>query len=172
MTRKSKAAAQTEQGATEEGTERKESECMNGTWAKACDAWEDVSPAPETAVLLISRTLWNNRYAAVNGVTASELLVKDIELAGAHIRAWRKSLPEQSRRLDDADTVKPTKRLLWHALFHVYYAAQYRETSPSLTDPAARVRALRQAEAALRTWWKRQPEQEGSQARQIKEGTP
>ena len=122
---------------------------MSGAWARACDAWEDVSPAPETAVLLISQTLWNNRYLAVNGATASELLVKDIELAGACIRAWRKSLG-QSERWSDV-TSEPTERLLWVALGYVN-RAQYYTTSGK---PSLAAYFLRQAEAMLRTWWKR-----------------
>lgn len=120
---------------------------MSGAWAKACAQWR-VDGNPEDAAFLIARVLWDER----NRYTANSQ--RHITQAGATIRTWRKSLPEQGsvRRPDmaphrDDDPDWDDDALLWFALRHVGYA-QYHQ-------PINVAGYLRQAEAALRTWWKR-----------------
>ena len=122
---------------------------MTGAWARACDLRMERLTEPEDwsepAAYQLAFTIW------VKGPEGR----KSVEKAGAYIRAWRKSLPDQGERWPDVTGV-PTERLLWLALDDVCIA-QWCWTTP---DPSMAADHLRVAEAALRTWWKRSREEQ------------
>ena len=121
-----------------------------GGWKDACDAQPITSDRwQELAAVWVAEAV----LMAANGYqTRTKLAVLQ---AGAYIRAWRKSLPEQGsvRRPDmaphrDDEPDWDDDALLWFALRHVGYAQYHQPINVS--------GYLRQAEAALRTWWRRQ----------------
>lgn len=120
---------------------------MSGAWAQACDGKHvarDDDHAAWAVVSLGQAMVWQERREQIAGV----------EFAGAHIRAWRKSLPVQGQRADDFPVIY-TGRLLWTALADVCRARQWARIDSDSGRATAAIH-LRYAEAALRTWWKRQ----------------
>ena len=116
---------------------------MTGAWARACDA-KDVSDEDHAlwAAVAITQGMAWEKVECVGGMW-------NLEIAGAHIRAWRQSLPDQGERRCDMTGTR-TWRLLWIALQDVGRAQFW-----TAKDPSIAAFNLRGAEAALRTWWKR-----------------
>ena len=116
---------------------------MNGAWAQACDLRMERLTDPEDWSEAAAYQLGFAIY--VKGPEGR----KSVEKAGAYIRAWRKSLPDQGVRHRDASSADPDGDLLWWALRDV--------TAVAVLNPTDAMAAmwLRRAEAMLRTWWKR-----------------
>lgn len=121
---------------------------MSGAWAKACDERAARLVAPERwehwAAYHLGRAIWIN-VEPRESVGQEAACRASVLQAGAFIRAWRKSLPDQGKRMWDFSSQPSDTDLLWIALRCVGYAQQVPNAD-----------SLRSAEAALRTWHKRQ----------------
>lgn len=118
---------------------------MSGEWARAadgvlCDSLR-LGRAPERAA---SWALQYIGWAMAPG-TAPRLVAQRSLSAAAEVRAWRKSLPDQGRRFESGATGRAALR---EAALAVLLADM---CGPD--DPGQQVEFLREAEAALRSFW-------------------
>ena len=119
-----------------------------GKWAKACDQWS------EEYGIDSAWKVWSASFIidALNYDRPAQ--AHCVEVAGMHLRTWRKSLDPDNdltgRQPDPPEGIEQ-ERLLWMALACIAYAA-------GSGLPVWTARNLRQAEAHLRTWWKRELE--------------
>jgi hypothetical protein len=119
---------------------------MSGPWATACDGVTDLADLPRlpTAAMYITFALRPGPLLPGEGGTVR---------AGAYLRAYRRSLPDQGKRLADhvvGDERTTDDELLWQALAAVAAINCYPRQE---WFAAAKVR---RAETLLRVWWKRQ----------------
>ena len=115
---------------------------VSGAWAQACDARfsPDGEPGDGSdlieAARLITDALW---------FTDPAQSCRAVEYAGAYLRAYRKTLPDQDRRIPDTEINATGGALLWIALQVVAMLAR-----------SGIGYHARHAEACLRKWWKEQ----------------
>lgn len=123
---------------------------MSGKWGKACDAvsvarWSEGLSGPERARSAL-RYIGSALVEVERHGVADELT---LVTAGAHVRAWRKSLPDTMGRMYLGVEAADASLLRWaaHSVLNALGAEQDARDSTQLW--------LRDAEAGLREVWKR-----------------
>lgn len=118
--------------------------------------WKDTLPGVQEPSLTMAALYLTNAIYRLNAPRqAVRAAAVDTAYAAAHIRAVRKSWGVPSQLVGDIDTRNyGPDTLLWDALCEVSIVSYHTTCKRPMSSQEVLAQRLRQAEAALRTYWR------------------